>query len=261
METQEQQQPARATGPGTTAPVPPHGAVQPDGKRKKIIGTVLALALLGGAGIAYYYHYQGVHYVTTEDARVAADLMSVTPQVAGRLASWTVREGDRVEAGQVIGTVDPGVPAGMAAGLTGMPGADASTGADRTSVRAPGTGIVIRSTAVAGSTVAPGQALAYVADPEAFYVSSNIEETRIERIRPGQRVTLRFDAFPGVTLTGRVDSIGLATTSTFALLPAQNASGNFTKVTQRIPVKIALPSAPGVRLLPGMNVTVSIHLQ
>ncbi len=120
--------------------------------------------------------------------------------------------------------------------------------------------MVIRSTAVPGATVAPGQALAYLVDPGQVYITANIEETRIRRVRPGQRVDVRVDAYPGVVLRGRVRSVGLATTSTFALLPAQNVSGNFTKVTQRIPVKIDVMPVPGVRLLPGLNATVTIHV-
>ncbi len=213
--------------------------------RARVLVPLLALALLGAAGIAYYYGYMDARYVTTNDARVAADLVAVTPQVAGRLASWTAREGDRVEAGQVLGTVDPGAPVGP----------------ERTAVRAPVGGVVIRSPAVVGNAVTPGQALAYLADPERFYVLAEVEETRIRHVRAGQPVTVRLDAYPGVTLTGRVESLGLATESIFSLLPAQNVSGNFTKVTQRIPVKISLPAASGLRLMPGMSATVTIHVR
>jgi len=69
------------------------------------------------------------------------------------------------------------------------------------------------------------------------------------------------EAEPGEHEAGRVESLGLATESTFSLLPAQNASGNFTKVTQRIPVRIALPSSRPVRLVPGMSATVTIRVR
>lgn len=259
---------AEAPAGGDAAAAP---ALRGDGRgtasrrvRARVLVPLLALALLGGAGIASYYAYMDAHFVTTEDARIAADLVAVTPQVAGRLASWTAREGDRVEAGQVLGTVDPGASAGLPASLPGVPaagGGDALAGADRTAVRAPVGGVVIRSPAVVGSAVAPGQPLAYLADPERFYVLAEVEETRIRRVRPGQLVTIRLDAYPGATLTGRVESLGLATESTFSLLPAQNASGNFTKVTQRIPVKVSLPAASGLRLVPGMSATVTIRVR
>lgn len=224
--------------------------------RRKVIGAVLALGILGGAGIAYFYHAQGARFVRTEDARVAADMVLVIPQVAGRLREWTVEEGGRVEAGQVLGTVDPGLASGAVAG---QGSAAPAVAADRLNIRAPSAGLVIRATAVAGATVAPGQPLAYLADPDRFYVAANIEETRIGRVRPGQVVDVRLDAYPDVVLEGRVRSVGLATASTFSLLPAQNVSGGFTKVTQRIPVKIDLPAAMGVRLMPGLSASVRIH--
>lgn len=217
---------------------------RPNGPRRKVIGIVLAVVLLGGAGIAYYYQSQGARFVVTDDARVAADMVAVTSQVAGKLATWTAEEGNRVEAGQVLGTVDPGGPAAAA---------------PRFDIRTPASGMVIRATAVAGAMVAPGQPLAYLADPDQLYVLANIEETRIGRIQPGQRVDVRLDAYPGVVLEGRVRSVGLATTSTFSLLPAQNVSGGFTKVTQRVPVKIEVKPAQGARLMPGLSARVRIH--
>ena len=239
---------------------------RPAGVKKKVIGIVLGLALLGGAGIAYSYQYQGARFIGTEDARVSADLIMVTPQVAGKLTAWNVNEGDRVEAGQVLGTIDPDLGGGAATGQPGMAAAPSMTpdavaaAANRSNVRAPSSGMVIRSTAVTGAPVAPGQALAYLADPDQFYVVANIEETHIERVKPAQIVDIRLDAYPGVVLQGRVRSVGLATTSTFSLLPAQNASGSFTKVTQRIPVKIDLPASKGIKPMPGLNVTARIHV-
>jgi membrane fusion protein (multidrug efflux system) len=94
-------------------------------------------------------------------------------------------------------------------------------------------------------------------DPEGIWVEANIKETEIRRLQPGQRVAITVDAYPDDTFVGRVARIGTAATSRFALLPTPNPSGNFTKVTQRIPVKILFVDRPRM-LSPGMMVEVDI---
>jgi multidrug resistance efflux pump len=89
-------------------------------------------------------------------------------------------------------------------------------------------------------------------------VTANIDETKIQDVKVGDVVDVYVDAFPGTTLNGNVKSIGLATASTFSLLPTSNTNANFTKVTQVIPVTIKLNNIPG-GLVPGMNVSVRIH--
>ena len=83
-----------------------------------------------------------------------------------------------------------------------------------------------------------------------LYVEANFKETQLRQMQVGQPVELEFDAFPGQPLKGRVDSFSPASGAEFALLPAQNATGNFTKIVQRVPVKIALDPLPaGLRLV------------
>jgi membrane fusion protein (multidrug efflux system) len=93
------------------------------------------------------------------------------------------------------------------------------------------------------------------------WVQANYLETQIRNIRKGDTADIRIDAFPGVVLHGKVEEISPASGSQFALLPPDNATGNYTKVVQRIPVKIALePGHPLLdRLRPGMSTEVTIH--
>jgi multidrug resistance efflux pump len=91
-----------------------------------------------------------------------------------------------------------------------------------------------------------------------LFVTANIDETKIQDVRVGDTVDVYVDAFPGTNLTGSVQSIGLATASTFSLIPSTNTNANFTKVKQVIPVTIKLTNIPG-GLVPGMNVSVRIH--
>jgi membrane fusion protein, multidrug efflux system len=128
-------------------------------------------------------------------------------------------------------------------------------------VTAPFTGVVAKRWVMQGEVVQPGQAVFSAYDVKNVWVNANYEETKLRKIRPGMRVDVALDAFPGHVLPGRVLWIGKTTASQFSLIPASNASGNFTKITQRVPVKIAVaapPSGAGVSLLPGLSATVHI---
>jgi len=229
--------------------------------RRLLVILVIVVALVGAGGIAYYYYYEGSHYVRTNDARVAADTVTVTPEIPGKLIAWSVQEGDPVKAGQVLGRQDLGASLTSGAVNPQAMGAAAGVMAQKAEIRAPIDGQVIQSKAVVGEMATPGMPLAIIADTEHVYISANIKETVIEKVKPGQVVEVTLDAFPNRRFNGRVVSIGQATTAVFSLLPAQNATGNYTKVTQVIPVKIQLVDAKDVKLMPGMNATVRIHLR
>jgi membrane fusion protein (multidrug efflux system) len=127
---------------------------------------------------------------------------------------------------------------------------------DRTIVM-PFDGVVDRVFVDPGEYVIPGQRLLLVHDPARVRVEANVKETEIRHFRPGTPVRLRVDAYPGRRFEGTVERVGAAATSEFALLPSPNPSGNFTKITQRLPVRIALPPGAADGLLrPGMMVAV-----
>ena len=106
----------------------------------------------------------------------------------------------------------------------------------------------------------PGQRLALVHDPETIWIEANIKETEIRKLKIGQEVDVSVDAYPDTQFRGRVLSVGNATTSEFALLPSPNPSGNFTKITQRLPVRIAIEQQGGL-LRPGMMVEINIDIR
>jgi membrane fusion protein (multidrug efflux system) len=122
---------------------------------------------------------------------------------------------------------------------------------------APVDGVVDRTFANTGDYLAAGQRVLLMHDPEAIWVEANIKETDLADIRLGQLAQVRVDAYPGRTFEGRVSLIGNSATSTFALLPNPNPSGNFTKITQRIPIRLTVRQE-GLLLKPGMMVEVSI---
>jgi len=109
-----------------------------------------------------------------------------------------------------------------------------------TRVLAPADGYVTRKSVQTGNQVKTGQPLMAVVDLDGLYVVANYKETELERIRQGQEARITVDAYPGRTFSGRVDSIMAGTGVSFSLFPAENATGNYVKIVQRIPVKIVL---------------------
>jgi membrane fusion protein (multidrug efflux system) len=130
--------------------------------------------------------------------------------------------------------------------------------ADRSLV-SPVDGVVDKTLADVGDFVQPGQWVMMVHDPKDVWVEANIKETEVGRVAIGQPVDVTIDAYPDLVLKGRVLRVGNAATNQFALLPSPNPSGNFTKITQRVPVRIALDK-PDPRLRPGLMVEVAIDV-
>ena len=130
-----------------------------------------------------------------------------------------------------------------------------------TKIVAPFDGVVSERQVQPGDYVNIGTNLITVVPLPKVYVIANYKETQLTRVRPGQRVEITVDSFPNEKLHGRVERIAPASGSQFALLPPDNATGNFTKVVQRIPVRIQLDDNQPLlqRLLPGMSVVTSIH--
>jgi len=131
-----------------------------------------------------------------------------------------------------------------------------------TTIVAPVDGIVSQKNAEPGQYVQPGQLLMSIVPLRNVWVVANFKETQIGKMRVGQHAEIDVDSLPGKTFSGKIQSIGAATGSKFSLLPAENATGNYVKVVQRIPVKIVFdgPLPRGVVLRPGQNVTATVHL-
>ncbi|VBB09891.1 rnd efflux pump membrane fusion protein barrel-sandwich domain [Lucifera butyrica] len=132
---------------------------------------------------------------------------------------------------------------------------------DNTDIKAPVDGVIGLKSVEEGEIVVAGQPIFSLANLSDVWVEADIEETYVGKVKAGQPVDFTVDAYPGKTFKGKVLEVGPATGSEYALLPADNAAGNFTKVTQRLPVKIiASPEENGV-LKPGMSVIVEIHIR
>jgi len=131
-------------------------------------------------------------------------------------------------------------------------------------VRAPIDGVISKRSVEVGQIVQPGQPLLALVPLNDVWVIANFKETQLTRIRPGQRAEVRVDSFPGVAFVGTVNSISAGTGSRFSLLPPENATGNWVKVVQRVPVKILLEAkADGnpQALRAGMSAVVTVRLK
>ena len=131
--------------------------------------------------------------------------------------------------------------------------------ADRT-ITSPVDGRVVMTFVRKGEHVAAGQRLLMFHDPNDIWVDANVKETSVGMLKPGMKAEIRVDAYPGKVFEGKISSIGQAATSKFALLPDPNPSGNFTKITQRLPVRILLADR-NPQLRPGMMVEVYIGIR
>lgn len=129
-----------------------------------------------------------------------------------------------------------------------------------TKIWAPQDGVVSKLAVHEGQLVAPGQPLVELV-PNATYVVANFKETQVGAMQPGQRAVVEVDAYPGLKLEGRVESLSGGTGARFSLIPPDNASGNFVKVVERVPVRVAWTKSPppDVRLRAGLSAFVTVH--
>ena len=132
-----------------------------------------------------------------------------------------------------------------------------------TTVKAPSTGVVSRKSVEIRQVVQAGQPLLALVDLQDVWVTANFKETQLNEMRPGQRAVVEVDALGGKEFNGHIDSIAAATGAKFSLLPPENATGNYVKVVQRVPVKIVFEPGqdPNHLLRPGMSVTPTVYVR
>ena len=225
-------------------------------RRRIVFGLILLGVLVGGGRFGYQWWYDGAHFVSTENAQVSGRLIQVGGLSAGRIASLTYEVGDRVSKDDTVATLHQAQIVGQTS--NGAPRLEYRQTEDAlVSVQAPISGIVVARNANAGDTVQAGQSLLTIVDPRRLWINANIEETQIRKIEVGQPVDIVSDILHA-DVTGRVVAITPASATTFSLIPPQTLSGNYTRVTQLVPVRIELTS-PDPRLTIGTSVSVKIR--
>lgn len=220
------------------------------------IATTLAV-VLAGTLVGYHYWLEQALYVSTDNARVAGSLVQVGTLNAGQLKSVDADIGQTVLRDQVVAMVLlPSTLGVTVAGTTKL--GFVGTEDQQVPVRAPIDGVVVARQGNPGDTVAVGQTVLTLIDPSRLWVEARVEETKIARVQPGQTVEVTVDSL-GQSLPGRVTAVGRASSATFSLLPQGNTSGNFTKVTQLVPVRIEVDYSQ-LPLVLGTSVGVRIRV-
>ena len=149
---------------------------------------------------------------------------------------------------------------GEAAALAAI--AKARLDLSRTEVRAPASGTIANADRLlVGQQVVPGIGMVSLVQSDEAWIEANFKEKDLARMAPGQKVKIEIDAYPGLELTGHVSSIGAGTGSEFAILPAQNANGNWVKVSQRVPVRIKFDRKPSRPMIAGLSADVTVDLR
>src|SRR5438552_9430806 len=186
-------------------------------------------------------------------AQASADVATANLLAAQRQAA---------AAGGTVNTAEAGVRVANARTLAARAAAaNAQLQLDYTRITAPASGEVSRKQVEVGQLVAPGQPLLSIVADTGVWVTANFKETQLAKIRPGQPVEFEIDAYGGCIGEGKVESVSGATGAKFALLPPDNATGNFTKVVRRVPVRIRVtkPCAGNHPLRPGLSANVHIN--
>lgn len=215
-------------------------------KNKKVIIILSTLVILL-ASVWGYFDYQNKHFIVTEDAKVDATIVKISPQVSGKITELNFEENQLVEANEIIARQSDET---LAAGVN----------VDLTVIRTPISGQIIKKMASVGEIGSPSSPIALMVNSDELYITANIEEDKIELVKEGQEVHFTVDSFPKVWFRGKVESIGSASTSVGSLLSTQSSGNSFIKVTQRIPVKISFSGKYEEKLLPGMNAKIKVYL-
>ncbi|WP_440705879.1 efflux RND transporter periplasmic adaptor subunit [Heyndrickxia oleronia] len=200
-----------------------------------IIGVLIIFVLIATGA---YFYFQNENYVKTNDAVVSADMLPVVSPITGVLTNWKADQGKDVKENETIGKVSDGVK--------------------EIPVTSKMSGKIIKNEARKNQMVQAGQSLGEEADMDHLYIIANIKETDLKDIEIGESVDIEVDGDKDSVFAGTVSEIGYATNSVFSVLP-QSSNGNYTKVTQKVAVKIEI-NQPSSKVLPGMNASVKISI-
>jgi multidrug resistance efflux pump len=234
--------PTQAPEPTEQTPAEPPKKQISRGRRVGLT-IIVVLAVLAALGFAGAYYMYSRNFVSTDNAQVDGDKIEINAPTTGTLIDWRANQGTSLHRGEIVGRIE---------GTGGGP-------QPQQVIRAPGDGSVAVDNGVDGSYVTAGTQLAVAYDFSTIYVTARVDETDINDVHVGALVDIDVDAYSNTPITGVVTEVQGAAAGVFSLFPQSNSSGNFQKVTQVIPVKIAFTNTGGVPVVPGMNVTVHIH--
>ena len=212
--------------------------------KKKFIWLVILLIIAIVVTVVWWWNYR--KYVSTIDANLDGSRVNVSVRAMAPLSAVFKQEGDSVKRGELLAVLD-------------------STMTEDYRIVSPVDGLIAKQWVVPGDLLQPGENIFTLNEGKKLWVTVYLQETKFDEVRMGQQALFTLDAYPGLTSYGKIFYIGANTASEFSLIPPDNASGNYTKVAQRIPLKISIDRVEGkeklkvnLRLLSGMSANVKI---
>lgn len=203
--------------------------------------TIIVLIVIGVVG--FYLWNNATSYVSTDNAKVDGDQMKIASPASGEIKSLDVKQGEKLKKGDKVAEV-------AAQGEGGQ--------SKEMSIKMPKDGTIVKTDGMEGSMAQAGNPIAYAYNLDDLYITANVDEKDVADIEKGNDVDVDIDG-QKATVSGKVDQIGDATAASFSLMPSSNSDGNYTKVSQVVPVRISLDSEPSKNVVPGMNAEVKIH--
>lgn len=203
--------------------------------------TIVALVIIGVVG--FYFYNNATSYVTTDNAKVDGNQIKIASPASGQIKSFDAKQGDQLKKGDTVAEVT-------------AQGQDGQTQDQK--IKMPQDGTIAKTDGMEGSIAQAGSPIAYAYNLDDLYITANIDENDLSSIEKGDKVDVTIDGQDS-KIDGKIKEIGKATANSFSLMPSSNSDGNYTKVSQVIPVKISLDSQPSKNVVPGMNAEVKIH--
>ena len=203
--------------------------------------TIVVLVIIGVVG--FHFYNQATGFVSTDNAKVDGEQIKVSAPAAGEIKSFDVKNNEKLGKGDKVAEI-------------------ATKGEDGQSqemdIKMPQDGTIVKTDGMEGSMAQAGSPIAYAYNLDDSYITANVDEKDIADVEKGKDVNITLDG-EDAELKGKVEEVGKATASSFSMMPSTNSDGNYTKVSQVVPVKISLDSKPSNNVVPGMNAEVKIH--
>ncbi|PKI10129.1 multidrug efflux protein [Staphylococcus shinii] len=203
--------------------------------------TIVVLVIIGVVG--FHFYNQATGFVSTENAKVDGEQIKVSAPTSGEIKSFDVKNNEKLSKGDKVAEI-------AAKGEDGQ--------SQKMDIKMPQDGIIVKTDGMEGSIAQAGSPIAYAYNLDDSYITANVDEKDISDVEEGKDVNVKLDG-EKAELKGKVEEIGKATASSFSMMPSSNTDGNYTKVSQVVPVKISLDSKPSKNVVPGMNAEVKIH--
>ena len=205
------------------------------------IVTIVVLVIIGVVG--FHFYNQATGFVSTDNAKVDGEQIKISAPASGEIKSFDVKNNEKLHKGDKVAEI-------AAKGEDGQ--------SQNMDVKMPQDGTIVKTDGMEGSMAQAGTPIAYAYNLDDSYITANVDEKDIADVEEGKDVNVKLDG-EDAELKGKVEEVGKATASSFSMMPSSNTDGNYTKVSQVVPVKISLDSKPSKNVVPGMNAEVKIH--